>query len=165
MISESKLEYRLLNNYAASRNGDVTAPDVPTEEFFREILLSYRLIFGQDERSWKTFSRFQEQNGIGSSESSWVSDPMLEILCCKSSSLPAARRIYDEIDASEPASSYEPNTEFPFFGRRLLELACYVKQHQPRNLKALLSDRRDLNSWWNRWANQVSESRLLLISI
>jgi hypothetical protein len=141
---------------------------VPIEAFFQEMLLSYRLIFGQDERSWKAFSKLmlqEEQNGMASSESGWSSDPMLETLCCKSPSSSAAKKIYDEIEASEPSSSYEPNTEFQFFGQRLLELQYFAKQHQPRNLKALLADRRDLHSWWALWANQVSSFKPLSIFV
>jgi hypothetical protein len=106
---------------------------------------------------------WEEQSVMGSCEASWSCDPMLVTVCGKSSNSPAARGIYDEIDANEPAKSYEPSTDFQFFGRRLLELQFFVKQHQPRTLKALWSDRRDVQAWWTLLGNQVSNLGLLLI--
>ena len=130
------------------------------EAFFEEILLTYRLIFGQDDRSYKAFSRmvpvWEEQRGRTSWETSWACDPMLLILCGKSATSEEARKIYDEIDANEPHNCYNPNTEFPFFGKRLLELQQFVKQHQPQNVRALLNDRRDVAAWYAIWNNQVS---------
>jgi len=157
---KSHIMSRLLNDHAARSCEDVRTPDVSTEEFFQEILLSYRLIFGQDERSWKSFARmipvWEEQRGSDPWESSWNCDPLLQVLCGGSSTSENARRLYDEIDACEPESSYyDPNTEFPFFGRRLIELQQFVKQHQPQTVRSLLNDRRDLFSWWTLWNNSL----------
>jgi hypothetical protein len=138
---------------------------VLTEQFFEEILLTYRLIFGQDDRSYKAFSRmvpvWEEQRGRTSWEMTWACDPMLLILCSKSATSEEARKIYDEIDADEPANCYDPSTQFPFFGKRLLELQQFVKQHQPQNVRALLNDRRDVAAWYTLWNNQVSVDFLL----
>jgi hypothetical protein len=132
---------------------------VPTEQFFEEILLTYRLIFGQDDRSYKAFSRmvpvWEEQRGRASWETTWACDPMLLILCGKSATSEEARKIYTEINANEPANCYNANTEFHFFGNRLLELQQFVKQHQPQNVRALLNDRRDVAAWYMLWNNQV----------
>ncbi|KAI9861544.1 MAG: hypothetical protein M1813_005154 [Trichoglossum hirsutum] len=156
---KSNILSRLLNDHAARGCEDVRIPDVPTEEFFQEMLLSYRLIFGQDERSYKAFSRmvpvWEEQRGRAHRENMWDCDPMLHTLCGKSSATDDARRIYDEIDASEPTSYYDPNTEFPFFGKRLLELQLFIKQHQPQNLRSLLHDRRNVSAWYTVWSSQV----------
>ena len=132
-----------------------------TEQFFEEILLTYRLIFGQDDRSYKAFSRmvpvWEEQRGRTSWEMGWACDPMLLTLCGKSAtSSDEARKLYDEIDAGEPANCYDPNTQFPFFGKRLLELQQFIKQHQPQNVRALFNDRRDVAAWYLLWNNQVS---------
>jgi hypothetical protein len=150
--------HRLLNDHAAQSCEDVRAPDIHTDKLFEEILLSYRLIFGQDERSWKAFSRQKppssEQQGL--TESSWPSDPLLYILCGKSCTSDESRHIYDDIGADEPAKHYNPQTEFPFFGKRLLELQQFVNQYQPQTVRSLLNDRRDVAAWWALWTNQVS---------
>ncbi|KAI9785982.1 MAG: hypothetical protein M1839_008248 [Geoglossum umbratile] len=150
---------RLLNDHAARCCEDVRTPDVPTEDFFQEILLSYRLIFGQDDRSWRLFSRMVQTQGNyrghTSLELSWDCDPMLLILCGRSSTTEGARQIYDEIDANPPKSHYDPNIEFPFFGKRLLELQRFINLHQPQNIRSLLHDRRDVSVWYTVWSSQV----------
>jgi hypothetical protein len=150
---------RLLNDHAARCCEDVRTPDVPTEDFFQEILLSYRLIFGQDDRSWRLFSRMVQTQGNYRGhtplELSWDCDPMLLILCGRSSTTEEARQIYDEIDANPPKSHYDPNMEFPFFGKRLLELQRFINQHQPQNIRSLLNDRRDVSVWYTVWSSQV----------
>jgi hypothetical protein len=150
---------RLLNDHAARSSEDARAPDVATDDLFEEVLLSYRLLFGQDDRSWKAFSRmvplWEEQRGRVSWETSWDCDPLLPVLCGRSCTDEEARQVYDEIDANEPANYYDPNTEFPFFGKRLLELQQLIKQYQPQDVRSLLNDRRDVASWYTLRTNQV----------
>lgn len=154
---KNNLLSRLLNDHAAQSCEDVRPPDIHTEDLFEEILLSYRLIFGQDERSWKAFSSTippsSEQQAL--TESSWSSDPLLYVLCGKSCISDESRRIYHDIDANEPANYYNPQSEFPFFGKRLLDLQQFVKQHQPQTVRSLLNDRRDVAVWWTLWNNQL----------
>jgi len=160
---ESNLLSRFLEDYAARSTEDSSAPDVPTDEIFKELLLSYRLLFGQDARSWKAFSRmipvWEEQRGRSSWENSWDCDPILYVLCGRSCTDEAARQVYDELDVNEPANYYDPQ-EFPFFGKRLLELQQVIKQYQPQDVRSLMNDRRDVASWYNLRTN-----RLLIIFI
>jgi hypothetical protein len=141
-------------------SGDVRNPDIPIRDFFEEILLSYRLIFGQDERSYKAFLRMlqacEEKRGRPSWEMTWDCDPMLYQLCGQSSSDEEARKIYDEIDANEPASYYNAHTEFPCLAKRLIELQQFIDQHQPSSVRSLLNDRRDISAWYSLMNNQVS---------
>ena len=156
---------RLLNDHAARSSEDARAPDVATDELFEEVLLSYRLIFGQDDRSWKAFSRmaplWEEQRGRLPWEATWDCDPMLAVLCGKSCTDEEARQVYDDIDANEPANYYDSNTEFPFFGKRLLELQQLIKQYQPQDVRSLWNDRRDVAAWYTLRTNQV---RTLMLS-
>lgn len=123
-------------------------------------MLTYRLIFGQDDRSYKAFSRmvpvWEQQRDRTSWETTWACDPMLLILCGKSATCDEARKIYDDIDEHEPADFYNAHDDFPFFGKRLLELQEFIKHHQPRSVRALLNDRRDVAAWYNLLNNQVS---------
>jgi hypothetical protein len=147
----------LINDHAANNCEDVHVPDVPADDFFGEMLLSYRLIFGLDDRSWRAFSRLkatrEEQQVSGDTAIVW--DPLLATVCGQSASSEDAQRIYDDFDPSEPAKAY-PYAEFPFFGRRLIALQEFVNQHQPQNVRALLNDRRDVAAWYNLISNQVS---------
>lgn len=148
---------RLLNDHAESYCEDVNPPDIPTDEFFEEILSSYRLIFGQDERSWKACSKMltklEEKQGQG--KSIWACDPLLQILCGQSSTSNEARHIYEEIDINQQTTYCNLETEFPFLGKRLMELQQFGKQHQPKNVRSLLNDKRDVAAWFTLWSNQL----------
>ncbi|KAH7416711.1 hypothetical protein BKA64DRAFT_274608 [Cadophora sp. MPI-SDFR-AT-0126] len=148
---------RILNDHATNSCEDVSVPQFPTAEYFEEILLSYRLIFGQDNRSWKAFSRMiaTKEDSAMSGVASWACDPLIYELCAKRCSSDEASVIYDEIDANEPIEHYNPHIEFPFFGKRLLELQQYVQVYQPTNVRSLLSDRRNVAAWYNLWNNQI----------
>jgi hypothetical protein len=149
--------FRLLNDHAENYCEDVNPADIRADEFFEEILRSYRLIFGQDERSYKAFSKMltklEEDQGQGMSIG--ACDPLLRVLCGQSSMSNEAKYIYEEIDANQQTTYCNPDTEFPFFGKRLMELQQFEKQHQPQNVKTLLSDRRDVAAWFTLWNNQL----------
>lgn len=157
MVDRKKhLLSRLLNDHADSQCEDVNAADIPTDEFFEEILRSYRLIFGQDERSWKGFTKMltglEESHEQGMT--SWACDPLLRVLCGQSSSSTEARYIYEELDNNQPTTYYTLD-EFPFFGKRLMELAEFDNQHQPQTVMSLLNDRRDIAARFNLRSTQL----------
>lgn len=120
------------------------------------MLLTYRLLFGLEGRSWRSFSRIlntiEEQQVPDDKAIIW--DPLLQTLCGKGASSDEAHRIYQDIDASDEAQTY-PCAEFPFFAKRILALQDFVKQHHPHNLRALITDRRDVAAWYNLLQNQV----------
>jgi len=64
-----------------------------------------------------------------------------------------ARVRYEEIDANQATTYYDPRSQFPFFGNRLVELQKFVNQHQPKNVKDLLNDRRDVAAWYTNRTN------------
>jgi hypothetical protein len=101
---------------------------------------------------------FEEQRGRASEATAWDYDPLIRILCGRSCTEGDARKIYDEIEANEPSSYYDPHTEFPFFGKRLMELQKLVNEQQPQTVRALLNDRRDVAAWYTIWNNQVGNS-------
>jgi hypothetical protein len=127
-----------------------------TPEYFREVLLSYRLIFGQDRRSWKAFQkklRTYAERWDCSDRQSDDGDPMLRTLCCSSYDSPSANRIYQDIDASDSVSPYYyPDSDFPFLGRRILNLQAFASSRNPNNWVALWHDRRNVTFWWTFWA-------------
>jgi len=159
-------QLRLLDDHAARNCEDVTTPDIPAEEFFEEIIRTYRLLFGQDEKSWKAFAHQVPTlaNPTQTAPAIWACDPLLYVLCGISCTSAEATEVYDDLDSSPQANCYDPCSEFPFFGKRLMELQQFVKQHQPQNLKALMSDRRDVGAWLNLWSTQVSNFGLMILS-
>jgi len=147
---------RLLNDHAKRLFEDVNPPDIKPALLFEEILRSYRLIFGQDERSWKAFSKIltklEEDQGQGRSIS--ACDPLLRVLCGQSCASPEARAIYEEIDVRRGAipdgQTMHCNlyTEFPFFGPRLLELQQFDRRCQPQTVRSTQEDKRDVAPWF-----------------
>ena len=147
---------RLLNDHAEGSCEDASNSDIATDEFFEEMLITYRLLFGQDEKSWRAFARMANAwEAEQSSDKPGSFDPLLRTLCAQSCLSDTAAIIYKEIDAGVIASQYEPHTQFPFFGARLLELQEFVKQHQPQSVRGLFSDKRDVEKWWTLWSNLV----------
>jgi hypothetical protein len=119
------------------------------------VLLSYRLLFGQNRRSRQAFRRWvtRWQNDWKSTPnaSKPPADPILLILGSQSWESDEARQIYDEIGANDPASHYSPTVDFVFFGRRLLDLQNYVRSHSSQSILGLWSDRRSEQGWWTFW--------------
>ncbi|KAH7348883.1 hypothetical protein BKA65DRAFT_550952 [Rhexocercosporidium sp. MPI-PUGE-AT-0058] len=118
---------RLVNENAASICDSTSVSDFPIDEYFEEMILNYRHLFGQDSRSWKAFSRMitTHDDDIAPEISSWSSDALLYTLCIKSCSSEEARTVYEDVEADELIEHY-PNSEFTFFGKRLLELQQFV---------------------------------------
>jgi len=79
---------------------------------------------------------------------------LLSVLCGKGCTDEVARQVFDELDVNEPAEYYDPQ-EFPFFGKRLLELHHLIKQYQPQDVRSLWNDRRDVAAWYNLRTNQL----------
>ena len=125
-------------------------------EFYREVLLSYRLIFGQDRTSFYDFNKMSQKSGLNKHE---THDPMLAVLCGQSCEAHEAARIYDEIHAGETSTRYNSSTEFPFLGQRFLELQTYVQDYRPNGLSTFSSiwnDKRDVSQWRTFWVCEGS---------
>jgi hypothetical protein len=128
-----------------------------SNDYFREALLTLRLLFGEERRSRRSFRSWLSQW-----QSGWDSnpddpkppvDPLLITLGSQSWESDEARQIYDEIGASAPASPYSPTTDFVFFGKRLLEIQNYVRERRSNSIWALWFDTRNLQWWWTFWVH------------
>jgi hypothetical protein len=137
------------------------------------MLLTYRLIFGQDAKSYKLFKR--EMDAVCAAASSPPlslslpskskpkpapppcifsfpdADPMLPLLCSRRWNSAAAAPIYDDLKADEPQTHYTPSS-YPFFAEKLLAIQSYVKDRNPHDWKAMWHDTRNKNNWWQFWA-------------
>ncbi|KAF8865228.1 hypothetical protein BDZ45DRAFT_684279 [Acephala macrosclerotiorum] len=120
-------------------------------EFYKEVLLSYRLIFGQESNSHRDFS-ITSQSYTPLSKDLEYHDSLLPILCGQDWESATARPIYEMIDAEDPSTQYSPAADFPYLGKRLLEIQRYVRGHKPNDFWALWYDKRDHAAWWAFWA-------------
>jgi hypothetical protein len=137
---------------------DLLKADVDeARQFFREVLLSYRLIFGKTYSSRKDFKKQLRKWNL---ESKKNSDPMLYRLCAHGYESEEAREIYLEIDADDPSNHYNPVVDFPFLGKRLEGIQDYTRGSSPDNIKALWHDRRNMSWWWTFWVGSPSPINL-----
>jgi len=131
------------------------------KDFYKEVLLTYRLLFGQDTSSYKHFNAFVGKEPI----STKYQDLLLSKLCGESWESENARQVYDLIDAEDPSQHYDPSIDFPFFGKRLLDIQRYVRGYDPSNFWAFWYDKRNPSQWWAFWVFdlQYHKSRLKLM--
>jgi hypothetical protein len=120
------------------------------------MLLTYRLIFGQDTRSYRLFAKEMASQAKSRKTSPCdpqfaEPDPMLTKLCGLSCDALGVADIYQEIRAQDVQSYYMPNS-YPFFAERLLNLQRHVKEQHPHDWKTLWYDHRNKSNWWQFWA-------------
>ena len=139
---------RLLADSAMSSMGwvaDTSKAPHDARHFYREVLLTYRLLFGQDQDSYKAFNRVM---GTSVPFPEQYRDPLLPILCGKSWKSEAARNVYELLEADDPASSYDLKTEFPFFGERILEIQRFARARNPETPGLARKKDSRKTRWW-----------------
>lgn len=103
--------------------------------YLSEVLLSYRLLFGQHHRSRQIFRDSQRKNA----QCNGVLDPLLDALC--------GEKTIDDLDGVKgilrERGVYNAKTNFPHLGARLMELEDYSTDQRPRNLWEVWNDERD----------------------
>ncbi|KAL8711217.1 MAG: hypothetical protein Q9220_004362 [cf. Caloplaca sp. 1 TL-2023] len=146
-----------LHRILAGRN-----PDPEPHEFFRDVLLSYRLLFGQNRGSWKAFNKlYADADGVTKS-GEVLHDPLLRRLCGQK--WEKERSFYKDIDANEAPSHYRAE-DFPFLGSRLLRLQNFSKHQEPHDWKVLWFDRRDIMKCYTFWAVLFFGGGTLIITL
>lgn len=135
-------------------------------EYNKELLFTYRLIFGQRQRSHHIKKIYPCPVSSPDQESAYILppvDPLLPLLCGVSCDSDCIREIYDGLGKSDPFSQYAVD-QFPFFGKRLLNIQSYVKSQNPPGIMALWYDERNPNRWWTFWAVIIIGAPTLLFS-
>ncbi|KAH8602775.1 hypothetical protein B0O99DRAFT_9320 [Bisporella sp. PMI_857] len=120
-------------------------------EYFKEVLLTYRLLFGQKPRDSIIFTQLYQKEWSRLPSFSCHPDPLLPRLCGQLWNTDEVRAIYDEIEADDALHQYSSQADFPFLGRSLLALQEYVEGHEPRTFKELWHDGRNTERWWESW--------------
>ncbi|KAI1097154.1 hypothetical protein F4804DRAFT_347412 [Jackrogersella minutella] len=105
-----------------------------------EVLLSYRVLFGQHALSQRLFREKERE------KAKWngAVDPLLDALC--------RQEHVDGIDCIKELlherGVYNADINFPYLGPRLLELADYSLSQRPRNLIEVWRDQRDFERFF-----------------
>jgi len=147
------------------------------------MLLTYRLIFGQDIKSSRLFARelaaltsaskpskskFKYRSKPTSREPRKLcvfslpdADPLLLRLCIDE---PGAADIYAEIKAST-IQRYYTEQSYPFFAEKLLLLQAFVKEQHPYDWNTLWHDHRNATNWWQFWAVMFIGGMTIILSV
>lgn len=124
---------------------------------FREALLSYRLLFGQDLDSRRLFNSQEKKRASNGG----YTDRLLVQLCGHSKDI---CKVTDDDTFFEQAF-YDSVIDFPHFGPRLEALQKYVSARKPRNIKDLWHDRRDPGQWVLIWIVLILTVVTILLSL
>lgn len=117
-------------------------------DYYREVLLSYRLIFAEGMSSHTIYNALKDDWARSFEE---TADPLLDILCGQKWDDDESMEIWNEIGAGYPIQSYSTQEFFPFFGQRLMLLRNAALSHEPDGIRKLWYDKRDTLRWWTFW--------------
>ena len=136
----------------------------------QEILLSYRLIFGQTRNSRRLARPILTRLKKGSDELEF--DELLQTLCCKSSGK-WLRALPDHLwpvscrhnsGYLQEQHTYSAHDDFPVLGHRLMLLQDYNLRQQPSRIRDLWRDRRVPQQWYTFWAVLIIGGVSILLS-
>lgn len=137
----------------------------------REILLSYRLLFGQFDSSRKLCSQSltRDQAPTTQHQGALAVDPLLLTLC----TIPLGSSVFCASDVGgkktgipghlfppsslgfqgdlQESDTYSTHDDFPILGQRLLTLQRYSLRQRPSRMKDLWRDRRNPMQWYTFW--------------
>jgi hypothetical protein len=135
----------------------------------QEVLMSYRLLFGQTGAS-RNLAKTLLRKELGENHDY---DELLDLLCCTphrplvkkvpSTFWPVSCRDYDNI-LSE-ADSYSAQDDFPMFSQRLAALQEFSLRQQPSKLRDLWRDRRNPLQWYTFWAVLIVGGASIIIGL
>lgn len=112
-------------------------------DFLQEILLSYRLLFGQSKQSRHYFRRVCRAQAFEDIPSEGH-DPLLSILC--------GRKSVDFAAGEGERDVYRLARHFPMLRFRIAVLKKHLTNSKPRGWKELWRDKRDSAQWVTFWA-------------
>ncbi len=124
--------------------------------FLREVLLSYRLLFGQHPKSRRLFQRIYSPSELPFEQP----DTLLSVLC-------TARRLgLEEGDRVFPEDHpvYFAARHFPVLCQRIELLAKELDGRKPKSIRDLITDRRDKLQWWTFWLISILGGLGLILS-
>jgi hypothetical protein len=125
--------------------------------FLKEVLLSYRLLFGQSSKSRRLFQKIYNPIELPFEQP----DTLLNILCT------AKNLGLEEVDTSFPEDHpvYFAARHFPVLYERIVLLANELDGRKPKSIRDLIRDRRDKLQWWTFWLISILGGLGLMLSV
>jgi len=146
----------VLHSCGLERPGSIPwATEEDITELLREILLSYRLIFGQNKRSRAVFRRLRPFAGVSKEEE----DPFLSQLCGRK------RPDYPGDITLVEREEYDLAGDFPHLRSKIVRIHGYASSRKPRSLRQLWMDKRDSTAWLALWSVLIFGSLSILLAL
>lgn len=124
-------------------------------QYLLEVLLSYRLLFGQSASSRKFFRRTFSLSEVQGCQL----DTLLPQLCAKSQlDCPSGLRLVDR-------PVYFSARDFPVLCDRIELIANELKDAKPKSFGGLIRDRRDTLQYWTFWLVSIIGGVSILLSL
>ncbi|KAK5630390.1 hypothetical protein RRF57_006105 [Xylaria bambusicola] len=131
----------VLHACAFEKNGPLPwASEEDVDGLLQEILLSYRVIFGQSKRSRAVFRKLRPFASIPTCGQ----DQSLAELCSRKRPSCSVQLVERE--------EYDLTVHFPHLRSRIAQLSGYASRKKPRSLRRLWQDRRDSPAWLAYWS-------------
>lgn len=153
--------------YDIKQDAQSSVEDV--RQLHREILMSYRLLFGQRRASRKLAKA--ELYVLKRQDANY--DQLLNALCTQSCDSiiralplafwPVTCRSFEGYLQEE--SAYSSQDDFPLFGQRLAKLQEFTLRQQPSRLRDLWRDRRNPLQWYTFWAVLIFGCMSIIIAL
>jgi hypothetical protein len=120
-------------------------------QLLHEVLLSYRLLFGQNTKSRRLFQSLT----IFESQEPEAQDPLLTQLCCEKTCVLSIRE----------REFYRLRRDFPILRSRIATLHHQMMNLKPRGWREIWNDKRDSAHWLTFWAVIFIGGAGLLLSL
>ncbi|KAI1083671.1 hypothetical protein F5B20DRAFT_415933 [Whalleya microplaca] len=119
------------------------------EEYKREVLRSYRVIFGQTGRARKLFNTDERKNAQGALS---TCDPLLVELCGRSIPKFPLCKLQVDLNQFRPEPMHYSKAEFFLFREKLDAIQRHISQQRPTRIQDMWRDHRDPLQWYTVWA-------------
>ncbi|KAH7175753.1 hypothetical protein EDB81DRAFT_633955 [Dactylonectria macrodidyma] len=129
------------------------ASEEDVTELLQEILLSYRLLFGQSRRSRSLFRRLRPFAHIPHEGH----DQFLSLICSR-------KQFNCPITLTE-REEYDLAGDFPHLRSRIVRLSSYASSKKPRSIRQLWRDKRDSTAWLAFWSVLIFGSVSILLGV
>jgi hypothetical protein len=143
----------LLSCAAYGDDNENWASEMEVTQILHEILLSYRLLFGQSKESRRLF---QSMN-IFEGESPKAYDPLLQKLCNSKS--------FESPSLFKEREFYRLRRDFPILRSRIASLQQQMSNLKPRGWKEFWNDKRDSAQWYTFWAVMIFGGSGIILAI
>jgi hypothetical protein len=129
------------------------ASESDVTQLLQEILLSYRLMFGQSRDARRLFRSMDPFEGLPTEGH----DSLLPLLC--------GRKSLDCSAFAQEKEFYRPHRDFPILRSRIATLHQQMSKMKPRGWGELWRDKRDSAQWFTFWAVIIIGGSGILLSL